>query len=182
MNTVRRAERADLNQTIAYPVRFIRNAQGKVISDRAFNTAALVELYMGQIQGMNNRIDWDSNDPNVLNLRLPGGLSIRTRVTRRSEEIPDASANSKAQRLETSEYFEQVFDDPNQLQPRVKASQCFTKYIYRSKEEARGGPEIVATQIVGDFLTSFDDEKLLLASMNKPVTIYTYKMSFIRQA
>lgn len=178
MNVVNRAKANDLNQTISYPIKFIRNGQGKVISDRAFNTAALVELYMGKIAGMDsNRLDWNMDDPNVLTLRLPGGLNIRTRVTRRSEETPGEGAR----RLETSEYFEQVFDDPNLLQPRVKASQCFTKYAWRSPEESKGGPEIIATQTVGDFLTSFDDQKLLLASMNKPVCIYVYKMAFSRE-
>jgi hypothetical protein len=31
--------------------------------------------------------------------------------------------------------------------PRVKASQCFTKYLWRDEAEAGEGPAIVATQV-----------------------------------
>lgn len=104
----------------------------------------------------------------------------RAQVTRRSQENDDG-----VRRLETSEFFEQIFDDPNSLQPRIKASQCFTKYIYRSAAEAKGGPEIVATQTVGDFLSAYDTQTMsnmqVVQNLNKPITIYVYRMSFQRQ-
>ena len=67
--------------------------------------------------------------------------------------------------------------------PRVKASQCFTKYLWRdegSKAVSGGGPAIVATQVVSDYLTPFDGEMEFMKAGNKPVVIYTYKMAFAR--
>lgn len=63
---------------------------------------------------------------------------------------------------------------------RIKASQCFTKYKFRSAQQAGSGPQIVATQVVSDFLTSMDDQGAYMKTMNKPVVVYTYKMAFIR--
>ena len=65
---------------------------------------------------------------------------------------------------------------------RVKASQCFTKYKYRSREQAGSRPQIVATQVVSDFLTSMDDQGAYMKTMNKPVVIYTYRMAFTRDS
>lgn len=65
---------------------------------------------------------------------------------------------------------------------QVKASQCFTKYKWRSPQEAAqtGGPLIVATQVVSDYLTPYDGEALMLRARNKPIVVYTYNMSFRR--
>lgn len=65
---------------------------------------------------------------------------------------------------------------------QVKASRCFTKYKWRSETQAAqtGGPQIVATQVVSDYLTPYDGEALLLRSRNRPVVVYTYNMSFRR--
>lgn len=66
--------------------------------------------------------------------------------------------------------------------PRIKASQCYTKFKFRdeSAAAAAGGPAIVATQVVNDFLTPFDDSASYMAAANKPITTYTYKMAFSR--
>lgn len=66
--------------------------------------------------------------------------------------------------------------------PRVKASQCYTKFKWRDEvaAEAAGGPAIVATQVVNDFLSPFDDSSSYMAAANKPITTYTYKMAFSR--
>lgn len=63
---------------------------------------------------------------------------------------------------------------------QVKASQCFTKYKWRSAEEAAtdGGPEIVATQVVSDYLTPYDGEMLMMQAKDRPVVVYTYRMTF----
>lgn len=37
---------------------------------------------------------------------------------------------------------------------------------------------IVATQVVSDYLTAYDDAGLLVAARGKPVVVYTYKMAF----
>ena len=45
---------------------------------------------------------------------LAGGTDVRTRVTRRSQE-----ADEPSERLNTSEFFEQIFDLPDQAQPKA---------------------------------------------------------------
>ena len=55
----------------------------------------------------------------------------------------------------------QIYEDGSDS-PRLKASQCFTKYKWRDPAAAAaalnggGGPMIVATQVVSDYLTSYD--------------------------
>ena len=110
-------------------------------------------------------------------MSLPGGLEVTTRVTRRMEEWGD-----DADRLATSEFFEQVIESEARRGPKVKASQAYTKYHWRRAETSNGGPEIVATQVVSDYITPFgDDPGLLLGASRKPVTIYTYRMAFTRR-
>lgn len=50
--------------------------------------------------------------------------------------------------LLTAKYVSQVFEGAEEQRSRLKASQCFTKYKWRSREAAaaKGGPEIIATQ------------------------------------
>ncbi|KAK9812762.1 hypothetical protein WJX72_003291 [[Myrmecia] bisecta] len=176
LRVVERAKREDLNKPLRYEVAFIRNRQGKIITDRRFNTNKLLDVYMGAERAGHDNIKWDPNNPNSLSLLLPGGMNILTRVTRRSED-PVA-----ADRLDTSEYFEQVFDTPGRAEPRVKASQCYTKYKWRDERQAAvdGGPAIVATQVISDYLTAYDGEMRLLQAQNKPVVVYTYRMTFRR--
>jgi hypothetical protein len=77
----------------------------------------------------------------------------------------------------------QIYDESSSGVPRLKASQCFTKYKWRPLEAAAaaGGPAIVATQVVSDYLTPYDGEQLYIQAMNKPVATYLYRMAF-RQA
>ncbi|KAF5827256.1 hypothetical protein DUNSADRAFT_1063 [Dunaliella salina] len=186
MNIVNRAKAEDLNRKVQYEAAFIRNKNGEVICDRAFNVASLLSYYYNRpVSDYLSRTNWNPDDPNVLTLNLQGGLAVRMRVTRRAESFPDPS------RVETSEYFEQVYDTSNAPQPqgpagvKVKASQCFTKYKWRrDSETAPGQPSIVATQVVSDYLTpeNTTDAGLLLQTMNNPIVIYTYKMAFTRAA
>lgn len=84
----------------------------------------------------------------MLEVRLGNdGVKAATRVTRRSEERPAAN------RIDTSEFYQQTIYTSTSSEPRVKASQCFTKYLFRSEAvaEAEGptqGPAIVATQVL----------------------------------
>ena len=66
---------------------------------------------------------------------------------------------------------------------QVKASQCYTKYKFRSQEAAdrQGGPAIVATQVISDYLTAYDGELQAIKAQNRPVVVYTYTMSFVKQ-
>jgi len=73
-----------------------------------------------------------------------GGMDITTRVVRRSEQRLEDN------RLDTSEYFRQIYEVPGRPEPKVKASQCFTKYRWRDDAAAAlgGGVGIVATQVI----------------------------------
>eukprot|EP00891_Asterochloris_glomerata_P007064 jgi/Astpho2/7064/e_gw1.00107.157.1_t len=154
-----------------WQVQWVENERGQIIIDRAFNTQKLMSFYMDREINPND-IEWNPLDPNSLKLRLPGGTSVFTRVTKRSEAKPAAD------RIDTSEYFQQVFQQGGKPEPKVKASQCFTKYKFRSDVQAAGGAAIVATQVISDYLTAYDGEMLLMRSQNKPVVIYTYRMQF----
>lgn len=80
----------------------MRNATGKVVYDRRFNTTALLASYYSSNVDFAGRIQWVPDDPNQLKLTLPEGLIISSRVLRRSEQqmAPD--------RFETSEFLQQV--------------------------------------------------------------------------
>ncbi|PSC69239.1 hypothetical protein C2E20_7188 isoform B [Micractinium conductrix] len=181
MRVVQRAAQEDLNAAQRYQVAFVRNQRGEVVPDRSFNTASLMQAYTGTpAEEFQSRIAWDLDDPNQLEMSLPGGLQVSTRVTRRSLEAPDGD------RLSTSEFFQQLIASPEGGQPKVKASQCYTKYKWRSEEAAAlgggGGVQIVATQVVSDYLTAFDDAQAMMAAQGRPVVVYTYRMAFRRPA
>ena len=40
------------------------------------------------------------------------------------------------------------------------------------------GPEIVATQVVSDYLTPYDGEMLMMQAKDRPVVVFTYRMTF----
>lgn len=83
----------------------MRNKSGRVIFDRRYNTASLLGAYYGPGTDFAGRITWNPEDPNVLRLSLPTShMIVRTRVTKRSEE------ETAADRIDTSEYLEQIFD------------------------------------------------------------------------
>ncbi|CAL5226960.1 g9845 [Coccomyxa viridis] len=176
LKVVKRAEDEDLNKDVRYHVAFIRNPQGRVITDRRYNTLSLLDYYLGHGRMQKDDINWNYSDPNVLTMTLPGGLDVTTRVTRRSEN------DSPPDRLDTSEYFQQTYVAPGRLEPRIKASQCFTKYKWRDLDAAKrqSGPQIVATQVVSDYLTPYDGEMRMMRSNNQPVVVYSYRMRFWR--
>ncbi|KAL4439759.1 hypothetical protein ABPG75_002760 [Micractinium tetrahymenae] len=181
MRVVQRAQQEDLNAVVRYQVAFLRNQRGEVVPDRSFNTASLMETYTGNPAAeVQRRIQWSSDDPNLLQLSLPGGLQVSTRVTRRSEEWQGDD------RLSTSEFFQQLITSPQAQQPKVKASQCYTKYHWRSAEAAAGGGgggvQVVATQVVSDYLTAYDTAAAMMEAKGRPVVVYTYRMAFRRPA
>ena len=48
----------DLETPVQYEVSFIRNHGGRVITDRRFNTASLMSLYMGKDAVSINNLKW----------------------------------------------------------------------------------------------------------------------------
>lgn len=203
ISLVKRAETQDKDRVINYQVSFVRNSRDQVVYDRRFNTASLLHTYIGQdASDLAQCITWDINDPNILDVSLPdNGVHIMTRVTRRSERSSPDDA-----RMECSEFFQEILEYNREsagnmntrnddgggvinssrkntmVVPKVKASQAFTKYHWRSADQAGlGGPEIVATQVVSEYLPMPTMDGNRFDSMT-PVTMYTYKMAFTRAA
>ncbi|KAL0034900.1 hypothetical protein WJX77_012066 [Trebouxia sp. C0004] len=176
VKVVERAQKEDLQQPQKYLVSFMHNNRGQVVIDRRFNTSQLVSLYLDK-PVPEDVITWNPDNPNQLRMALPGSMTINTRVTRRSQETPTPD------KISTSEYFQQIFETPGRPQAKVKASQCYTKYKFRSLEAAdrQAGPAIVATQVISDYLTAYDGELQLIKAQNRPVVVYTYSMVFIKQ-
>jgi len=184
LQAVRRAEAQDKGRRFSYQASFVLNHRDQVVIDRRFNTASLMHTYLGlEADDLARRIQWRSTDPNYLDMTLPNGMHIETRVTKRSEDWTVGE-----DRLETSEFFQQVLEFPRGenrelVRPKVKASQVYTKYHWRSTTESLGGPEIVATQVLCEFANSFSGDTgmlMMAAARGKPVTVYTYRMSFSR--
>ena len=71
VQSVQRALDQDLNREQRYPAAFRRNKGGKVIIDRAFNTAKLIAMYNPDA-GLLDHISWNPDDPNLLKIFLPG--------------------------------------------------------------------------------------------------------------
>eukprot|EP01025_Chloroclados_australasicus_P020941 TRINITY_DN2201_c1_g1_i10.p1 TRINITY_DN2201_c1_g1~~TRINITY_DN2201_c1_g1_i10.p1 ORF type:complete len:350 (-),score=52.21 TRINITY_DN2201_c1_g1_i10:639-1688(-) len=176
LRALTRARNEDLNKVLRYQISFRRNSQNQIIMDRVFNTTKLVEAYLGNKYNFEQRIQWNPDDPNILTLLMPGGRQVLTRVTRRSFNQPADDL------IETSEYFEQLFESPDEGPPKLKGSQCFTKYRWRDEELANQdeGPVIVATQVVSDYLTGYDDQIKLLEAKGRPVVVFVYKMALKR--
>jgi hypothetical protein len=80
MKTVERAKKEDLNKTMTYRLAFACNAQGRVILDRRFNTAAILASYYGSFDAILRSVTWDSTDPSDISVRLPsgGGMQVRS--------------------------------------------------------------------------------------------------------
>ena len=48
-----------------------------MVPDRRFNTASLMQTYLGAgLEDTQQRIEWQLNDPNLLQMALPGGLQV----------------------------------------------------------------------------------------------------------
>jgi hypothetical protein len=171
---VRRAQQEDLDNIVRYHVRFIRNNAGEVVMDRKFNTGSLLSKYLDlSDQELCDRILWELESPSTTQVSLPGGLRVSTNVLRRSEEYLQKDL------LETSEFIQQLFDDPKSQEIRLKYSQTYMKYRWRPAS----GPEdkkplIVATQVISDYLSPYDSKATDVASLGRPITLYHYQLSF----
>lgn len=64
--------------------------------------------------------------------------------------------------------------------PKIKSTECYTKYKWRSDVDASDidGPIVLATQLVSEYLTQDGDRKC--RAKGRPVTIYTYSMEFYK--
>lgn len=174
---VERAQTEDLNKIVTYPIHFQKSENGSVILDRKYNTAALVEKYTGMdLEDVMRRIQWQASNPDHLEISLPGGLRVTSDVTRRSQELLSDDL------LETSEFYQQLVDSAQMQNVRLKASRAYTKWRWREADGPAAGnvPTIVATQVISDFLSPYDQKATIVQSLGKPVTVYTYRMSLRR--
>lgn len=70
---VERAIREDLQKASSFRVKYIPTPDGaRMIFDRRYNTAAMLESYYGSSVDLLQRITWDPSDPNVLRVSMPG--------------------------------------------------------------------------------------------------------------
>lgn len=161
--------RANSDVPLVYKQRFIRcNEVNKCIADRAFNLAELEAAVEGvdDPRSILTTISWDANDPNVLR-EDRGDTHVFLRVTRRRQ-----SSYPSERRLETSELFETVIEQPGDIQPSLKRTRVSTKWKYRSRasvEDSRKQPLIVANQIVGSYPQS--------GIADEPLTLFRYKLA-----
>ena len=72
LQVVERARTEDLKRKIRYEVSYIRNKKQKVIIDRRFNLASLMNVYMGKNVVQQQGISWNPDDPNRMSVNLPG--------------------------------------------------------------------------------------------------------------
>ncbi|QDZ26064.1 hypothetical protein HOP50_20g86150 [Chloropicon primus] len=174
---VQQAIENELNKTLRYEQCFVRNGRGLVVADRGLNTKKITEAILGARDDI--RYNWNVDDPNVLRIDLKG-LKIFTRVTRRFSSAGSDVASPSLRTLETSELFEQVFD--NGLgNPRVKASRLITKWKWRTLDETpEGQPRILANQVLSNYATPLDSNTadLSFTNLSEPASIYKYKMAF----
>ena len=68
----RELDRKTLNQAFNYHVAFIKGPQGRIITDRRYNTAQLLDVYLGKDSVREDRITWNPADPNRVAIVLPG--------------------------------------------------------------------------------------------------------------
>lgn len=80
LQVVERAKREDLKKKIRYEVSYIKNKKGKIIIDRRFNTASLMNVYLGQGVVDAQGVSWNPDDPNRLSFQLPGKLCMTPNI------------------------------------------------------------------------------------------------------
>ena len=95
MAVVRRAQK-DVGEQIVYPMRFIRNNQGRVVMDRAWNVARMAEA-TAKAYNVIESVEWDVDDPNVLTASLGSdGRSVFFRVNQRARSSRRRTASRRA--------------------------------------------------------------------------------------
>lgn len=166
--------RKQLGYTVEYKARFVV-FQGNVIGDRNFTTSSLVESTMGKdvIKGSS----WDPEKPNRLSLMIRGGVKVENLVTKRSAEVTGPG------QFDTSEFSKQVFDNSAMKDgpPSVKASQNLTRYRWDPTENPPN--EIEAIQRIAMFPLPKEGMDLTdIMAMDKPVTVYKYRVRFARDS
>mmetsp|Transcript_31669 Transcript_31669/g.69211 ORF Transcript_31669/g.69211 Transcript_31669/m.69211 type:complete len:339 (-) Transcript_31669:417-1433(-) len=198
-----RAQQEVGNRVIKAQRRYVRNRSGRLVNDRRFSYASLASVYLGDEQCdaagedpvacLERRIEWDVDDPNVLNVRYKSGTNLRLLTTRRNQ---DAEGPNK---FSTSEYYQETFEkatssteDYDLFQrpsTEVRAAQKFTKYKLRSEAAAAadGGPVIVGTQVVSYYVNALDNDKVwgdaaakALQTRGRPVLQLSSKLAFVR--
>ena len=167
-----------LTEPLVYPLRFMENARGDVVFDRAFNVRALAEASRGSggRRSVDGDIEWSVDDPNVLKLTSGDGARVFYKVTARSMDRDDEKRT-----ITTSELAQVVVDRAGAgAAPSVKSTRVVTKFKWRTPEQANGGPQIVASQTVYEYLVAgaaSDDD--FIAARGRPVEVDVYRLAMI---
>lgn len=120
---------------------------------------------------------WDPEKPNRLSLMIRGGVKVENLVTKRSAEVTGPG------QFDTSEFSKQVFDNSAMKDgpPSVKASQNLTRYRWDPTENPPN--EIEAIQRIAMFPLPKEGMDLTdIMAMDKPVTVYKYRVRFARDS
>ena len=167
-----------LTEPLVYPLRFMENARGDVVFDRAFNVRALAEASRGSggRRSVDGDIEWSVDDPNVLKLTSGDGARVFYKVTARSMDRDDEKRT-----ITTSELAQVVVDRAGAgAAPSVKSTRVVTKFKWRTPEQANGGPQIVASQTVYEYLVAgaaSDDD--FIAARGRPVEVDVYRLAMV---
>jgi hypothetical protein len=147
-------------QSIPYTVRFYPNDQGQIIADRAFNTTAITQAYLGRDAVVEVQID--PSHPDHQTVLLSRDRRGELYITRRHSEQPNPAA------FATLEFYRQVLASPRSV-PLTKDIETTT--LYR-----RQANKIEAIQMTAVYLVATDEK--YFQSSGQAVTVYRYKLNF----
>ncbi len=153
-----RAQR-ERGKTLIYYARFVRNDQGEVVADRAFNTIAITEALLGKKSVLNVT----AANPNHLTIDMIGNRRGELDITRRHSEIPCSNC------FASSEFYRQVLVSLGDI-PTTKDIEATNLYQRQDAQHVTGD------QMTAVFLTPTDE--LFFQAGGKAVTVYRYRLQF----
>ncbi len=150
------SNRQSLNQPIDFAVRFIPDAKGNIVSDRAYNGLNIGRAYLGESSVL--RVEVDPQNPNKQATILANDRQLISIVNGRRTESTDNS-------FITTEVFQQIFRGTSQ--PYLNSVETTTSYH-------QDGDQIKADQITAIYLSPKDAD--YFKAIGKPVALYRYEL------
>jgi hypothetical protein len=150
------SSRKSLNQPIDFVVRFVPDATGAIVSDRAYNGLNIARAYLGKTLVL--RVEVDPTNPNKQATILANDRQLISIVNGRAVE---ANGNE----FITSEVFQQIFRGTSQ--PFLNSVETTTSYH-------READRIVANQITAVYLSPKDPD--YFKAIGKPIALYRYDL------
>jgi hypothetical protein len=155
------SSRQSLNQPIDFAVRFVLDAKGDIVSDRAYNGLNIARAYLGESSII--RVEVDPTNPNKQATLLANDRQLISIVNGRAiESTPDEFI--------TTEVFQQIFRGTSQ--PYLNSVETTTSYH-------QDGDQIKADQITAIYLSPKDAD--YFKAIGKPVALYRYTLTLKRE-